>query len=71
MEYKSDEREMEQSRKENSKESDRSEWTRQPENGKPAKNMTEKPVKDTAEKIRTTKKESKQPVKGRWACEKI
>ena len=65
VEHKSDEREMEQGRKENSKESDRSERTRQPENGKPAKNMTEKPVKDTAEKIRTTKKEIKQPVKGR------
>ena len=70
VEHKSDEREMEQGSRENSKESGRAGRTSPPEAGATTKGRTEKTgaVKDTAEKTRSTGKEIKQikqPVKGR------
>lgn len=63
MEHKSDEREM----KQGDRESNRVERTSPPEAGKTAKGRVEKTgaSKGTSEKIRTVKKEIKQPVKGR------
>lgn len=63
MEHKSDERIMGQ----DFRESDRAEKTSPPEAGKTANGRAEKAgaSKDTAEKIKNTKKEIKQPVKGR------
>ena len=60
MEHKADERERNQGDRENSKESGREGRT-----GQPAKNTAEKTAKDTAEKVRTARKEIRQPVKGR------
>lgn len=67
MEHKSDERERGQENQENSKESDRTERTSPPEAEKTAKGRAEKTgaSKDAIEKMRTTKKEIKQPVRGR------
>lgn len=65
VEHKSDEREMEQGSRENSKESGRAGGTSMPEAGITAKGRAEK---NTAEKARSTGKEIKQikqPVKGR------
>ncbi len=63
MEHKSDERGLEQG----SRESSRAEQISPPEAGKTAKERVEKTgsLKGTSEKIRTVKKEIKQPVKGR------
>lgn len=57
VEHKSDEREMEQGSRENSKEGSRA--------GRASPTETGRTAKDTAEKIKNTKKEIKQPVKGR------
>ena len=65
MEHKADERERDQGSWENSKESSRADRTTQPETGKPAKDMAEKTAKDTAEKVRTARKEIRHPMKGR------
>lgn len=70
VEHKSDEREMEQGSRENSKESGRAGRTSPPEAGATTKGRVEKTgaVKDTAEKTKSTGKEIKQikqPVKGR------
>ncbi len=65
VEHKSDERELGQDSRENGKESSRAEKTSPSKAGKPSKDTEEKTVKNTAEKIRNTGREIKQPVKGR------
>ena len=61
VEHKSDERETGHDSRENSN-ADRSS---QPENRKPTKDMVEKAVKNTSEKVKNITKEVKQPVRGR------